>query len=142
MDQIEAFLSGEVRAFSLDTLRLDTCSVFQQSVLLAEYAIPRGRVSSYRLIAQHLGDPKGARAVGMALAGNPFPIAIPCHRAIRSDGSLGGYQGGTKMKRVLLEMEGVAFRDAEHVLTRAFFYAGEGRWPVAGCCASRKPRSR
>ncbi|MGA3208274.1 MAG: MGMT family protein [Syntrophales bacterium] len=52
----------------------------------------------------------------------PFPIAIPCHLAIRSDGALGGYQGSLKMKRTLLAMEGVAFRDAGHVATRRFFY--------------------
>lgn len=122
LDRIEAFLDGEAIKFSLDVVRLDTCSMFQQRVLRAEHAIPRGRVSSYRLIAKHLGDPNGARAVGMALASNPFPIVIPCHRAICSDGSLGGYQGGPKMKRALLEMEGVTFRDADHVATREFFY--------------------
>ena len=65
------------------------------------------RVSTYRRIAAHLGVPKGARAVGNALATNPFPIVIPCHRAIRSDGALGGYQGGLAMKRALLMQEGV-----------------------------------
>jgi methylated-DNA-[protein]-cysteine S-methyltransferase len=120
--QIEAFLNGEDIQFSLDVIRLDLCSTFQQKVLLAEHAIPRGRVSTYNLIARRLDNPSGARAVGTALATNPFPIVIPCHRAIRSDGSLGGYQGGLRMKRTLLEMEGVAFRDAEHVATRRFYY--------------------
>jgi len=122
VDQIEGFLNGEDIQFSLDIVRFDLCSPFQQRVLLAEYAIPRGRISTYRLIAERLGDPNGARAVGTALATNPFPIVIPCHRAIRSDGSLGGYQGGLKMKRTLLEMEGVAFSDGDHVATRDFFY--------------------
>jgi len=120
--QIEAFLSGEDIQFSLDAVRLDLCSSFQQKVLRAEHAIPRGRVSTYNLIAQHIDNPKGARAVGTALATNPFPIVIPCHRAIRSDGALGGYQGGLAMKRTLLEMEGITFRDADHVATREFFY--------------------
>lgn len=120
--QIEAFLNGEDIQFPLAMVRLDLCSAFQQKVLRAEYAIPRGRVSTYNLIAKHLGNPNGARAVGMALATNPFPIVIPCHRAIRSDGALGGYQGGLKMKRTLLEMEGIAFHDAGHVATRRFFY--------------------
>lgn len=121
-DQIEAFLNGEDIRFSLDAVRLDLCSAFQQGVLRAEHAIPRGRVSTYRLIAKHQGHPNGARAVGRALATNPFPIVIPCHRAIRSDGTLGGYQGGLKMKRTLLDMEGVAFRDADHVGTGNLFY--------------------
>ena len=125
VDQIEAFLNGEDIQFSLDVLRLDLCSAFQQKVLRAEHAIPRGRVSTYNLIAKHLKNPNGARAVGTALATNPFPIVIPCHQAIRSDGALGGYQGGLKMKRTLLEMEGIAFRDAGHVATRSFFYEDE-----------------
>lgn len=122
VSQIEAFLNGEDIQFSLDVVRLDLCSAFQQKVLRAEHAIPRGRVSTYNLIAKHLDNPNGARAVGTALATNPFPIVIPCHRAIRSDGALGGYQGGLKMKRTLLQMEGIAFRDAVHVATRGFFY--------------------
>ena len=58
-----------------------------------------------------------------SLATNPFPIVIPCHRAIRSDGSLGGYQGGLTMKRELLEREGIAFRGAERVAPAVFFYS-------------------
>jgi len=122
MDQIESFLSGEDILFSLHGLCLDRCSSFQRSVLLADYAIPRGRVSAYQRMAKHLGNPKGARAVGTALAKNPFPLIIPCHRAIRSDGGLGGFQYGLKMKRALLELEGIAFRDDEHVATLDFFY--------------------
>jgi methylated-DNA-[protein]-cysteine S-methyltransferase len=120
--RIEAFLNGKNVRFTLDTVRLDLCRPFQRKVLLAEYAIPRGKVSTYGLIAGHLGNPRGARAVGAALAANPFPIVIPCHRAVRSDGGLGGYQGGLKMKRALLEMEGVPFRDEAHVETGHFHY--------------------
>jgi methylated-DNA-[protein]-cysteine S-methyltransferase len=119
---IEAFMSGEDIVFSLDVVRFDLCSAFQQRVLRAERAIPRGRVSTYNLIAKRLANPKGARAVGTALATNPFPIVIPCHRAIRCDGALGGYQGGPDMKRNLLQMEGVSFRDADYVATRSFYY--------------------
>lgn len=121
LDQIEAFLSGEDIRFSLNMLRMDLCTAFQRQVLLAEHSIPRGRVSTYKGIAEYLKNPKGARAVGTALANNPFPIVIPCHRAIRSDGSLGGFQYGLEMKRRILEMEGVAFEDAGHVATRDFF---------------------
>ena len=108
-NQIAAFLAGKDIRFPLNMIRLDLCSVFQQKVLRAAYAIPRGRVSTYQLIAKLLGKPNAARAVGMALAGNPFPIVIPCHRVIRSDRALGGYQAGLKMKRTLLKMEGVSF---------------------------------
>jgi methylated-DNA-[protein]-cysteine S-methyltransferase len=124
LDRIESFLNGEDIRFSLEAVRLDLCSPFQRSVLLAEYAIPRGSVSTYSLIARHLGNPKGARAVGTALATNPFPLVIPCHRAIRSDGSLGGYQGGLGMKHTLLAMEGVAFCDENRVAIRTFHYGG------------------
>jgi methylated-DNA-[protein]-cysteine S-methyltransferase len=121
-DQIAAFLNGNDICFTLDMVRLDLCTKFQQKVLRAEHGIPRGRVSTYQRIARYIGNAKGARAVGTALAKNPFPIIIPCHRAVRSNGTLGGYQGGIEMKRVLLEMEGVYFDTFDHVLTKAFFY--------------------
>jgi methylated-DNA-[protein]-cysteine S-methyltransferase len=121
--QIEAFLCGGDIRFSLDILRLDICKEFQQKVLRAEHAVPRGFVSTYQRIAVHLGKPSGARAVGTALANNPFPIIIPCHRAIRTDRTLGGYQGGIKMKQILLEMEGFIFDDAGRIITDNFFYS-------------------
>lgn len=121
-DQIVAFLTGDDVCFSLDVACLDLCSKFQQEVLRAEHGIPRGSVSTYQRIARYLGNTKAARAVGTALAKNPFPIIIPCHRAIRSDGTLGGYQGGQEMKRTLLEMEGVLFNTFGHVVTEEFFY--------------------
>jgi methylated-DNA-[protein]-cysteine S-methyltransferase len=116
-DQIMAFLSGREVSFSLDVARLDLCSAFQQSVLRAEHGIPRGNVSTYQRIAKYLGNAQGARAVGTALANNPFPIIVPCHRAIRSDGTLGGFQGGVGMKRALLEMEGILFDDLDRVVS-------------------------
>ncbi|MBN2080445.1 MAG: methylated-DNA--[protein]-cysteine S-methyltransferase, partial [Spirochaetes bacterium] len=102
--------------------RMDLCSPFQERVLRAEHGIPRGRVSTYQGIARHIGSAAAARAVGTALANNPFPIMIPCHRAIRFDGALGGYQGGVKMKQSLLQMEGVAFNASGRVVTEKFFY--------------------
>jgi methylated-DNA-[protein]-cysteine S-methyltransferase len=119
---IEAFLKGDDVHFSLETVRLDLCSEFQQRVLRAEYAIPRGSVSTYQRIARHLGRLRGARAVGMALATNPFPIIVPCHRAVRSDRTLGGYQGGPAMKRALLEMEGIPFDRSGRVAVADFHY--------------------
>ena len=72
-----------------------------------------GSVSTYRLVSAYVGIPNGARAVGNALAGNPFPIIVPCHRAIRSDRHIGGYGGGPEMKRALLEKEGMNFNGRE-----------------------------
>ncbi|MDO9514533.1 MAG: methylated-DNA--[protein]-cysteine S-methyltransferase [Syntrophales bacterium] len=121
-DGILAFLIGEDITFSLDIARMDLCSPFQERVLRAEHGIPRGRVSTYQRIARHIGSAPAARAVGTALANNPFPIMIPCHRAVRFDGTLGGYQGGLKMKRSLLEMEGMSFTASGRVVTEEFFY--------------------
>ena len=121
---IIGILEGEDLAIPLNIADLDLCSAFQQSVLRAEHRIPRGSVSTYRLIAVHLGKQNGARAVGNALAKNPFPLIVPCHRAIRSDHHLGGYQGGLAMKRSLLEMEGVRFDASERVVCAEFHYQG------------------
>lgn len=120
--KIEAYLDGEDIQFTLLMVRLDICSQFQQDVLRADYGIPRGSVSTYQRIAMHMGKKNGARAVGNALANNPFPVIIPCHRAIRSDGFPGGYQGGLDMKRTLLKMEGIRFNKAGLVITENFFY--------------------
>ena len=121
--RITRFLEGEDIAFPLGILALETCSDFQQRVLRAEHAIPRGSVSTYGRIAAHLGAPGAARAVGSALAGNPFPIFVPCHRAIRSNMELGGYQGGISMKRALLELEGLEVSPEGKVITDSVYYS-------------------
>ncbi len=121
-ERMQRFLGGEAIDFELDLVALEVCSEFQRGVLVAEHKIPRGWVSTYGRLARHLGTPGGARAVGNALARNPFPIIIPCHRAIRADGQLGGFRGGIRMKQALLELEGVAVSQAGRVLTDRFHY--------------------
>jgi len=121
-EQIQHFLAGWAIGFELDLIALEECSEFQRSVLVAEHRIPRGWVSTYGRIARALGQQGAARAVGRALARNPFPIVIPCHRAIRSDGELGGYQGGVGMKRALLQMEGVEISEQGRVISGRVFY--------------------
>lgn len=121
-EKIQKFLNGEKIEIGLEVLDFNMCYEIQKKVLLAEYEIPRGWVSSYKRIAQIIGIPKGARVVGNALAKNPFPIIIPCHRAIKTNGELGGYQGGINMKRVLLEMEGIEFSDKGKVITDRIYY--------------------
>lgn len=121
-DTVVTFLHGEKVKFSLEHVHLRRCSRFQQKVLRAEHRVPRGEVTTYKRIARYLGDAGKARAVGNALANNPFPIIVPCHRAIRSDGLPGGYQGGLKMKEQLLRMEGIDFDRSGRVIIRDFFY--------------------
>lgn len=121
-ERIQCFLEGKAIDFKLDIIALEICSEFQKRVLLAEYKIPRGWVSTYGKIARSLGISGGARAVGMALSHNPFPIIIPCHRAIRASGELGGFQGGLRMKRSLLEQEGIKFSETGKVLTNRIYF--------------------
>jgi len=123
MAGMAALLEGGVVDLPLDAADLASCPPFQQEVLRAEHAIPRGRVSTYRLIAAHLGRPSAAHPVGNALATDPFPLIVPCHRAIRSDGGLGGYQGGLAMKRSLLALEGVAVAGGGRVVGATLHYA-------------------
>lgn len=107
--KLMALTAGRAVSFSLSVLDWEVCPLFQQRVLRAEAQVPRGRVTTYGRLAERIGSPGAARAVGHALALNPFPLIIPCHRAVRSDGALGGFQGGLAMKRGLLELEGIAF---------------------------------
>jgi methylated-DNA-[protein]-cysteine S-methyltransferase len=120
--KIQNFLEGKNIKFNLNYIDFNQCYELQKKVLLAEYAIPRGWVSTYKKIAMVIGIPNGARAVGNALAKNPFPIIIPCHRAIRSDGHLGGFQGGIRMKRAILKLEGIHFLANGKVSTDKIYY--------------------
>ncbi len=121
-EKIAAFMEGEKISFSLELIQLELCSDFQQHVLRAEHQIPYGKVSTYKRIADYLGHPAASRAVGNALAKNPFPIIIPCHRAIRSDLSPGGFQGGERMKRKLLEFEGNQFDENIKIKNPLFYF--------------------
>jgi methylated-DNA-[protein]-cysteine S-methyltransferase len=80
---------------------------FTRSVYEMVAAIPAGCSRTYGEIARQLGRPGAARAVGRAVATNPFPVIIPCHRVVGSDGSLTGFAGGVELKAAMLEMEGV-----------------------------------
>jgi methylated-DNA-[protein]-cysteine S-methyltransferase len=121
-NDIADFFEGRSAQFDLDVIDLGLCSEFQRRVLIAEYGIPRGWVSTYGRIAKHLSQPLAVRAVGRALATNPFPVVIPCHRAVRADGSLGGYQGGLLMKKKLLKMEGNHFINSKRIRMDKVYY--------------------
>jgi methylated-DNA-[protein]-cysteine S-methyltransferase len=121
-DSIKYFLEGEDVKFSLNSVDLGFCTPFQQLVLRAQHAIPRGRVSTYGLIAVHAGVPDGSRAVGNVMAANPFPLIVPCHRTILSDLRLGGFQSGVELKRALLEKEGMIFDKTGRVVCKRLHY--------------------
>lgn len=103
LDALVAYLEGETPHVDLP---LDVrATAFQRRVWQELIAIPCGETRSYSEIAQRLGLPKGQRAVGRACATNPVSLIIPCHRALRADGGLGGYRWGQKRKRALLDHE-------------------------------------
>jgi methylated-DNA-[protein]-cysteine S-methyltransferase len=119
---LQSFLQGNAVQFDLSLLDWSQCSKTQQRILRAEAGIPRGWISTYKRIAKHVGIKHGSRVVGNALARNPFPIIIPCDRAIKSDGTLGGYQGGLAMKQTLLKQEGVQFHPSGKVVMQNLYY--------------------
>ena len=102
-DQLDAYFAGELTTFDLPLAPRG--SEFQQRVWAALQEIPYGQTESYGELAERIGSPGGARAVGLANGKNPIGIIIPCHRVVGSDGSLTGYGGGIDRKRQLLDLE-------------------------------------
>ena len=98
---------------------------FEQAVLLKALEIPFGQVRPYGWIAREIGRPKAVRAVGTALANNPIPLLIPCHRVVRSDGIIGNYGlGGPTVKRRILAEEGVDAAELERLAHHHVRYVG------------------
>ncbi|MGH2807564.1 MAG: methylated-DNA--[protein]-cysteine S-methyltransferase [Actinomycetota bacterium] len=101
---LESYFAGDLHA--LDTLEVEPRGTeFQRRVWAALRAIPHGDTISYSSLAERVGVPGAVRAAGTANGANPACLVIPCHRVIRSDGSLGGYAGGLDRKAWLLEHE-------------------------------------
>jgi methylated-DNA-[protein]-cysteine S-methyltransferase len=103
-EQLRRYYAGEPVTFAAK-LDLEGYTPFERKVWAATSRIPYGQTRPYSWVAKKAGSPRAYRAVGAALAKNPIPIVIPCHRVLRKDGSLGGYGGGLEMKCRLLEME-------------------------------------
>lgn len=102
--QLEGYFARRRTSFDLP-LDLRLAHGFRLNVLDHLREIPFGRTESYAVVAAAAGSPRAVRAVGSACATNPMPIVIPCHRVVRTDGSLGGYLGGTAAKEWLLAHE-------------------------------------
>ncbi|WBB60031.1 methylated-DNA--[protein]-cysteine S-methyltransferase [Streptomyces sp. WMMC500] len=105
--QLRAYFAGELKEFRLE-LDWSLSAGFNRRVLEELAArVGYGSVVSYQFLADRVGEPGAAQAVGRAMASNPLPIVVPCHRVIESDGGLGGFGGGLDTKRSLLALEGV-----------------------------------
>jgi len=107
MQRLRTYFGGH-RATFPDELDLSQATAFQRKVWEITRLIPYGETRSYTWVAEQLGKAGAVRAVGKALARNPLPIIIPCHRVVANDGKLGGYSGGVEMKRHLLSIEASA----------------------------------
>ena len=104
---VVALLAGEARDLNDIVIDLSGVTDYEARVLNAARAIPPGRLVTYGDLAARIGDPEGARAVGVALGRNPIPIVVPCHRIVGAGGKLVGFSapGGVGIKRRLLEIE-------------------------------------
>lgn len=106
LTEIREFLERK-RAVLRMALDFSTCTKFQKRVYKRLQRVPAGSTVTYAELARRCGVPRAYRAVAQALAHNPFPLAVPCHRVLRSDGSLGGFSapGGVRLKELLISGE-------------------------------------
>jgi methylated-DNA-[protein]-cysteine S-methyltransferase len=105
--EIEEYFAGRRSLFDLP-LDFQLAHGFRRTVLSRLPEIGYGKTASYATIAAAAGNPKAVRAAATACATNPLPVLVPCHRVVRSDGSVGGYVGGTDAKKTLLTLEAAA----------------------------------
>jgi methylated-DNA-[protein]-cysteine S-methyltransferase len=105
--EIDEYFAGRRQAFDLP-LDFSLSRGFRRMVLTRLPAIGYGQTASYAAIATAAGNPKAVRAAGTACATNPLPVVVPCHRVVRSDGSIGQYVGGADAKKALLTLEAAA----------------------------------
>jgi O-6-methylguanine DNA methyltransferase len=103
-EEITEFLGGR-RTFFDVPVDLAAVPPFERAALMMAAQIPYGQVRTYKWITAQLGRPDGAQVVGIAMACNPVPLLVPCHRVVKSDGGLGGYSFGLMQKAALLNLE-------------------------------------
>ena len=97
-------------------------SQFERQVLLATFKIPKGKVSTYKRIAEKIGRPRAYRAVGNALHKNPLAPTVPCHRVVTSDGTFGGDEKGAESRRRRLEKEGIPIEKGRVVMSEDILF--------------------
>jgi methylated-DNA-[protein]-cysteine S-methyltransferase len=107
LSRFEEYLRGERKSVDVE-VDLSRLTPFARAVLEETRRVPAGSVVSYAEIARRVGKPRSYRAVGNALASNPAPVVVPCHRVVSTDGRMGGYTGGLDIKLHLLALEGFA----------------------------------
>ena len=105
--QIDEYFAGTRTHFDIP-LDFRLSHGFRRDVLSHLTGIAYGQTESYAQVARAVGSPRAVRAVGSACATNPLPVVVPCHRVVRSDGTVGGYVGGPEAKRILLTLESAA----------------------------------
>ena len=110
LQKMRDYFEGQPVTFN-EPLDPTTGTDFQRRVWVLTREIPRGQTRTYGELARMAGSPGAARAVGQAMARNPWPIIVPCHRVVGSDGGLTGFGGGMEMKRRMLQMEGAPVAD-------------------------------
>ena len=121
--ELSLYAEGGIRRFRLSMVSKSGHSQFQRAVARRAREVPYGKVAAYKGLADSIGV-ASARAVGNALAKNPFPLIVPCHRIVSSDGKIGGFQCGLRLKRNLLGAEGVKF-DREGRIPEEYFVKRE-----------------
>ena len=127
-DDFDAHLKGEAVSLRLD---LHGLSPLRQITLAKLLEIPFGEVRSYSWVAREIGRPAAIRAVASAVAKNPLPLIIPCHRVVRSDGVLGEYSlGGAEEKKRVLKFEGLDIKRVEDLAARSIRFLGDEKEKV------------
>jgi methylated-DNA-[protein]-cysteine S-methyltransferase len=116
MDKDAIRTEDDVRRF------LPNKTEFEKKVLVATFKIPRGKVSTYKRIAEKIGKPRAYRAVANALHKNPLHPVVPCHRVVRSDGRFGGEKNAATSRRKLVEKEGVQIENDKVKMSKEILF--------------------
>ena len=112
-EKLRRYFDGQPVSFD-EPLDMSAATDFQRRVWEVTRCIPRGQTMTYGEIAHQVESPRAARAVGQAMARNPWPVIVPCHRVVGHDGQLTGFGGGLAMKQCMLEMEGAQQERSAH----------------------------